>query len=225
MKPHNKPHDINASLLGVGIPFTLDSLKKAYRRKAIELHPDQSGYDSEGDFRKLQEAYEHLLKCPQFFIDASEIINMTQDSTPLSKLGLGLGPNINGAICGQCNGDGFTTVIGRKSVICDVCNDAGLMLMTCPQCKGSKGFTSILGHHVTCLRCNDVGRVVIPHPKSHRNKRDWYFQDPRWCTVCGGTKIRYTEDKESKSYRRCGSCMGTGETRIYNPVIPKGRIL
>jgi DnaJ-class molecular chaperone len=43
-------------ILGVGSDATLDEIKTAFRRRALELHPDRSGRESE-PFIELQEAY------------------------------------------------------------------------------------------------------------------------------------------------------------------------
>ena len=45
--------------LGVGKDASADEIKKAFRRKAVELHPDKQGGD-EAKFKELNEAYEVL---------------------------------------------------------------------------------------------------------------------------------------------------------------------
>ena len=49
-------------VLGVGKNASADEIKKAFRRKAVELHPDKQGGDEE-KFKELNEAYE-VLKDP-----------------------------------------------------------------------------------------------------------------------------------------------------------------
>lgn len=46
-------------ILGIDGKFDEVSLKKAYRRKAAETHPDKGG--SAEDFQLVKEAYEYLL--------------------------------------------------------------------------------------------------------------------------------------------------------------------
>lgn len=46
-------------VLGVGKSASADEIKKAFRRKAIELHPDKQGGD-EAKFKEINEAYEVL---------------------------------------------------------------------------------------------------------------------------------------------------------------------
>ncbi|HET6925202.1 MAG TPA: DnaJ domain-containing protein, partial [Candidatus Saccharimonadales bacterium] len=49
-------------VLGVGKNASADEIKKAFRRKAVELHPDKQGGD-EAKFKEVNEAYE-VLKDP-----------------------------------------------------------------------------------------------------------------------------------------------------------------
>ncbi len=46
-------------VLGVGKTASADEIKKAFRRKAVELHPDKAGGD-EAKFKEINEAYEVL---------------------------------------------------------------------------------------------------------------------------------------------------------------------
>jgi molecular chaperone DnaJ len=45
--------------LGVSKDASADEIKKAFRRKAVELHPDKQGGD-EAKFKEINEAYEVL---------------------------------------------------------------------------------------------------------------------------------------------------------------------
>jgi hypothetical protein len=54
------PHD----LLGVDKDATWEEVKKAYRKKTLENHPDRGG--DEETFRKIKDAYEQLAKDPRY---------------------------------------------------------------------------------------------------------------------------------------------------------------
>ncbi len=54
-----KPEEVAFGVLGLGAPCTLDDIKAAYRRKALEVHPDRGG--SQGDFRAVEDAYRQLV--------------------------------------------------------------------------------------------------------------------------------------------------------------------
>jgi hypothetical protein len=47
------------AILGVAQGASLAEIKKAFRAKALQLHPDQGGNDE--DFRQLQEAFQHVI--------------------------------------------------------------------------------------------------------------------------------------------------------------------
>lgn len=46
-------------ILGITLDATKEDIKKAYRKKAMELHPDKGG--DEEKFKELQKAYENLM--------------------------------------------------------------------------------------------------------------------------------------------------------------------
>lgn len=50
------------AILAVSREATADEIKKAYRKKAMEVHPDRHGGDKqkEAEFKKLNEAYSIL---------------------------------------------------------------------------------------------------------------------------------------------------------------------
>lgn len=218
-------------------PVTPEQFRHRYRELAFELHPDQSGTDTSEQFREIQEAYEKIrVMSAVFTAIQGKVIRkeITQENIPLIELGLGVGPNVNAVECVKCEGRGFNTKIGKKRVYCDRCDDQGRALQVCPQCKGNKGFTSIDGHHVICWTCEDKGTVPRKPNKRMDRKRSMFHA--RWgflglndltddvCPDCHGTKFREVGDENQQIHFKCTSCDGKGETRIYNPVIPKGRL-
>lgn len=50
------------SILQIEPPINKNDLKKAYRKKALKVHPDKNGGDS-SEFLKVKDAYDKLLEC------------------------------------------------------------------------------------------------------------------------------------------------------------------
>jgi curved DNA-binding protein CbpA len=69
-KVKGKPQDINLGVLGLKVDRNIskqemiDRIKKAYRKKSMETHPDKGG--SGERFKKIQSAYDELRKYYQF---------------------------------------------------------------------------------------------------------------------------------------------------------------
>ena len=58
MEPYT-PHDLYRTL-GCEVDATLDDVRRAYRRLAVQLHPDKSAQDTKAQFAAVTEAYEIL---------------------------------------------------------------------------------------------------------------------------------------------------------------------
>jgi DnaJ-class molecular chaperone len=225
---------------GLDAPVSPHTFRMRYRALALDLHPDRAGPGATAAFQNMQNAYERIIQCaPIFQCDhgKASLHDNTVDGTSLATLGLGLGPNVNAQECSKCKGSGYTTTWGQKWVVCDDCDEEGWPLRTCPQCKGTCGFTSLEGEHVMCWTCRDVGKVRVPQRvvSAIRRKQEqkyrrygtrfFDFFDSSWlCASCRGTHQKTVSDKEQPNHQKCGHCHGAGEVRIYNPVIPKGRL-
>jgi len=55
-------HSVYYSILQIEPPINIDDLKKAYRKKALKVHPDKTGGDS-SEFLKVKDAYDKLMEC------------------------------------------------------------------------------------------------------------------------------------------------------------------
>jgi len=51
--------DYPFNVFGLKKSSSKEDMKKAYRKKVLETHPDKTGEDSEDEFRVIQEAYEY----------------------------------------------------------------------------------------------------------------------------------------------------------------------
>jgi len=218
------------AVFGLEFPPTLDALKRAYRILAKAQHPDLGG--SKEAFQQLQLSYELLTKSP-FIRESVESpafgTEATVDGTPLAELGLGLGPTVNGTDCRACGHHGFTTTFEKKWVICDRCDELGGEY--CLECRGTGKFKLRSGRLVECRRCKGSMYEATPFTQ-HRTRfssifgyaRSIFDRTRRTCRFCKGSKRQVIGDKSRPVYYRCGDCSGSGEVRIWNPVIPKGRL-
>lgn len=57
------PEQAALGLLGLRTPCTLEDIKAAYRRRALEVHPDRGG--APGDFQAVEDAYRRLLRAAE----------------------------------------------------------------------------------------------------------------------------------------------------------------
>ena len=204
------------------LPFSLYELKRAYREAAKKLHTDTSGSEeTKNDFIAMKECYDFLIALakinPSLLSENGDgktnLTTLTIDDAPLYKLGLGLGPTKNGIDCSECNHKGYTEHfrVGYTTT-CPTCNGIGEvpLIRRCRHCNGSGRFTQRRSRReVDCRACGGSGKSIpdmIPCPK------------------CFGEGLLYGKT-DQVDYRKCYHCGGTGETEIYNPVLPKGRLV
>src|SRR5262249_48821004 len=92
---------------------------------------------------------------------------------------------------------------------CALCIGHGWVSFTkCRRCSGTGKYTNKKGDATfDCYTCKGMGTV----PSIRIVK----------CWECNGFGSKYMSTK-SMIYRLCYTCSGTGEIKIYNPVIPKG---
>ena len=177
-KNMSKYHDI----LGVKPDATEEEVKKAYRKKAIETHPDKGG--NEGDFQKVNEAYEILTgkreePRPQSqnpfgqnpfgqnpfgnrggFRMKARPLTLSIDLT-VEDVFHGCHKNIKYYVdrsCGTCNGNG-----SLKFGSCSACGGNGAHI------QNMQGMQTI----IMCNNCGGSGRVRLEN-----------------CTTCSGVGLK-----------------------------------
>ena len=187
-------------ILGVERDASENDIKKAFRRKARELHPDvNKAPDAEEKFKELNEAYD-VLSDPQKksvydrygtadaaqgfggyqSVDMSDIFGGMGDI--FSSFFGGMGGRGGGA---QVRREGRDMAIGLRLTLEEAARGvkkeiAYERLCTCEECGGSGSADG--GEEVTCSKCNGQGRVVSVQ---HTFLGD--MQTATTCPDCGGT--------------------------------------
>lgn len=218
-------------ILGVSRDASEGDIKKAFRRKARELHPDvNKAPDAEERFKELNEAYD-VLSDPQKksmydrfgTADAAQGFGGGYQSVDMSDIFGGMGDIFSSFFGGMGGRDGGRTVrregrdmgIGLRLTLEEVAQGAKKdivydRLATCEECGGSGCADD--GHEVSCSTCNGSGRVV-----SVQRTFLGDMQTASTCPDCGGTGR--TIDKP------CSECSGQGRVpdREHLTIeIPKG---
>jgi molecular chaperone DnaJ len=226
-------------VLGVGKTASDDEIKKAFRRKAIEYHPDKQGGD-EAKFKEVNEAYEVLKderkrqRYDQFGHAGVGTSAASDGGNPFSGFG-GQGQNVNfdfgdlglGDIFGSFFGGGFGGGQSRqpahgRDVETNVelsfeqaifGTEVSLRLNledTCEHCKGS---TAEPGYELkTCQTCQGSGQTVRVTQTIFGN-----IQQATVCPTCKG--------KGKVPEKVCTVCHGKGTQRKAQDIdlkIPAG---
>lgn len=196
-------------VLGVGKNASADEIKKAFRRKAVELHPDKQGGD-EAKFKEINEAYE-VLKDPskkqrydQFGHAGVGGNGGYSGGNPFEGFGGAGGQNINFDFGDMGLGDIFNSFFGggggaggprRPARGSDVQTrvditfeqavfgtDVDLQITLEDTCEHCKGTTAEPGYALkTCDTCNGSGQVVTQTRTVFGN-----IQQASVCPTCKG---------------------------------------
>lgn len=204
-------------------PFTVEEIKKNYRRLINENHPDKGGDVKKA--QKINEAYNEIKNLAVSDINQDNIDNSILEMKKKQnndmfaiykecKHCFGSGERItkyNRVCCPDCNPDPIWNhherliiyalffTLGRKYT-------PGLKVVECHQCDSKGMFTLRSGRKITCRNCKGRKYKIVK------------------CRRCKGKG--YT-GKERTEIIKCVYCKGTGkkEVKPFNPVIPKGAIL
>jgi DnaJ-class molecular chaperone len=220
----------------LALPCTEEDLKLAYKRAAKRFHPDMGG-DPE-TFKQMRKAFDALIEAPEVLLVGSHTDKRekTIEGFLLNELGLGLGPTTNGRDCTNCDHKGYTTIHETVFLDCPKCEGHG-DIMLCRDCAGTGLFTLKNKNQVKCRKCSGKGywpcpKVEVP-VSSYRGNPFGFGSIPRsvlkrhhgamGCPDCKASGQCKVPTNRYRHYR-CGNCNGTGEIKIYNPVIIKGSL-
>ena len=191
-------------VLGVSRDATEDEIKKAFRRKARELHPDvNKAADAEDQFKELNEAYDVLSDpqkrsaydrfgtVPGAAGGAGPYGGGYVDFEDLFGGGFGMGDIFSSFFGGSAGGratmrkEGRDMGVGLRLTLEEVAAGAKKeivydRLAPCPDCDGTGLGPD--GREVTCPDCHGQGRVVTIQ---HTFLGD--MQTAATCKTCGGT--------------------------------------
>jgi len=206
---------LTKSLLNVSFPTDAQTLKQAYKRACFLNHPDRGG--DESIFKQIQDLYQNIMNFVargslQLDVPGDELRELrTTDGIALGSLGLGLGPTKNGKDCTFCNGKGYTPIEYPVFQNCDYCFGNGYSdRFICTRCNGSGRYTNRSGREGDCFRCKGSGQF--------RTRREVI------CRKCNGLGRAMNRIYSKTEFTVCSTCRGTGETEVWNPVLPKGRL-
>jgi molecular chaperone DnaJ len=176
------------SVLGVNENSTQDEIKKTYRKKAIEFHPDKGG--DEEMFKKISEAYETLgdeqkrkaydneRRNPfsqmggdpfDIFQDMFNMQNRSQRRAPDKIVEVGVGA-VDSYI-----GKEIELSFQRKGK-CNPCNGQGGDRVTCGSCGGSGFVVQRVG--------NSFFSNIVKTPCNHCHGKGYSFKTS--CHICNG---------------------------------------
>jgi molecular chaperone DnaJ len=204
-------------VLGVGKDADDDSLKKAYRRLAMQFHPDRNVGDPEAEvkFKEAAEAYE-VLRDPhkrQRYdrYGHAGLEGMTPDFSGGSVMDLF--NEFFGGVFGGRRGpqSGHDLQIGIEIDLGDAYRGTHKTLTVprqerCSDCAGSGARPGT--RPATCRRCNGHGVVIQGHG---------FFRIQQTCNGCGGRGAVITDP--------CHTCRGNGMVRVERTIqvsIPAG---
>ena len=167
------------AVLGLNQNSSLDDVERAYRKLALQFHPDRNPGDSEAasKFRDIQEAYDRIKKpenfrneqnfqegfqspfdiiFPFFNEDPNILMNITLN---VQEAYFGINKTIHvprKQICNMCQGTRF-----KQTILCGSCGGQGFLKkgnnhLRCKECSG----TGKLGTH-KCDNCHATGHIKI----------------------------------------------------------------
>lgn len=187
------------NILGVSESASQEEIKKAYRKKAIESHPDKGG--NEEEFKKISEAYDTLgdenkrknydmsknNPFSQMGGDPFDIFNemFNSQNRPQRRAPDKVVEVSIGAVDSYLGKE--TEISFQRKGKCEPCNGQGGERVTCGSCGGSGFIVQRAG--------NSFFSNIIKTPCNHCHGKGYTFKTS--CHVCNGegTKIEFKSIK------------------------------
>ncbi|MCX8020923.1 MAG: molecular chaperone DnaJ [Chitinophagaceae bacterium] len=174
-------------ILGVSRNATADEIKKAYRKVAMQYHPDRNPGDknAEEKFKEAAEAY--------------EVLSDSEKRAQYDRYGhAGVSGNGRGAYSGHMNMEDIFANFG------DIFNDDffGSFFGGSTRRGGGRGFRGVRGSNLRIklkLNFEEIAKGVTKNIKVKK-----YVV----CQSCGGNGA-----KDRNSFQACATCNGTGQIR------------
>ena len=176
------------SILGVNENATQDEIKRAYRKLAVEHHPDKGG--SEETFKKISEAYDTLG-------DQNKRVQYDNSRrNPFSGMGGGSFDDLFGNFYSQRKRTVPDKIIEVEVGVMESYNSSDKVINyqrkhACDSCNGSGG------QKVTCSTCNGIGYTTVTMGTGLFTQT---FRQP--CNTCRGMGEIFKS--------KCGTCHGEG---------------
>lgn len=155
-------------LLGVTSPFTIETLKSAYKTAARIAHPDKGGDNL--TFAKVKSSFDLLSKDCVAILTVEEAVGPTKqhkfhssDKTVEGHNLTDLGHGTLGPTCSDCLGKGYKSITSDKTEKC-VCNKLGASIFSMWKCDKGCGGTGFVKQgkilrHFFCRSCEGDGRL------------------------------------------------------------------
>lgn len=223
---------------GLEEKFSLRELKRAFRRQMFIVHPDMGGTSEE--FGLLEAAYNFLEKKVVHELGTERFNLQTVEGFPLTELGNGLPLTVSARECDSCEGRGYNTFLNyTRDVVCPDCKGDGKFWLPCKKCDGTGEYRRTDTNKVvgSCYLCGGSGRFYPIYKSKPGAKVRSIFGDSvtillpsgksqavNKCRKCRGEGTIEETDSSRPTHVRCRVCNGSGELKIYNPVLPRGYI-
>lgn len=127
------PYDV----LGITTSATPADVKRAYRRKVLKCHPDAVGAGCEGEFRRVQQAYEEIGVPRKGGKDAPSTTPTPRGACRSAGRAARSSPQLQLELDRVEAKEGLTLVVPfALEILCPYCGGFGLLRLLCSRCHG-----------------------------------------------------------------------------------------